>query len=125
MDGDEVTLDGKFWDAWPAHGTCVEWLGEWAAPAANGHVPVKLPAAHAVRAAASPAQAAALALVHDHLAATFSAFAPIQPEMAAPVIARWCICGMKFTGTIPQIRAAENAHISSGTCALHKHPGRR
>ena len=37
---------------------------------------------------------------------------------------RWCICGEKLSGTWDEIHALEMAHISSGTCALHKHPRR-
>jgi hypothetical protein len=43
MDGDEVTLDGQFAGAWPAHQTCMWWLGDWKPPAGTPRVPVKVP----------------------------------------------------------------------------------
>ena len=43
MDGDEITLDGTFSGAWPAHQTCMWWLGDWAPPDTTPAVPRRVP----------------------------------------------------------------------------------
>ncbi|HVB41873.1 MAG TPA: hypothetical protein VNF47_04105 [Streptosporangiaceae bacterium] len=165
MDGDEVTLDGKFCGAWPAHATCVEWAGEWKP---SGEVPRKVPhevlktlanlratAAWQDYLAVERQTAQALGISQAALCGQFTAavgagilsldeareaahdaarandqwmrsFGIPMAQMGDSRVAqvRWCICGDKFSGTWDEIHALEAAHISSGTCALHKHPSR-